>query len=251
MSAIWRPMVSDGLSDVIGFWKIMAIRLPRIRRIASSGTSSSGVPAKPTLPATMRPPDGKSRMTALAVIVLPDPDSPTMPTTVPRRTVKPTLSTARRGGSRRRWISTVRSATSSSTSPGMRPWSVRASGPARSLAESIITSHGSNVRIEHAAETVADEVERQRDDDNEDARHEDDMRSGSDRPFARVDHVAPVGRRWAGAEPEKAQACGHEDHEPNQYGGVNDKRADHVREQFVADHLTGSRTSRARGFYKI
>src|SRR5918995_1451160 len=241
-------MVSDGLSDVIGFWKIMAIRLPRIRRIASSGTSSSGVPANPTLPATMRPPDGRRRMIALAVIVLPDPDSPTMPTTVPRRTVKPTLSSARRGGSRRRWSSTVRSATSRSTSPGMRLWSVRASGTTRSFAESIISSHGSHVRIENAAETVADEVECQRDDDNDDARHEDDMRSGGDRPLAGVDHIAPVGRRWTGTEPEEAQARGHEDHEPNQHGGVNDKRADHVGEQFVADHFTRPRTGRARGF---
>ena len=35
-SAIWLPMVSTGLSEVIGSWKIMAMSLPRTPRIASS-----------------------------------------------------------------------------------------------------------------------------------------------------------------------------------------------------------------------
>ena len=34
-SAIWLPMVSTGLSEVIGSWKIIAMSLPRTARIAS------------------------------------------------------------------------------------------------------------------------------------------------------------------------------------------------------------------------
>ena len=99
----------------------MAMRLPRMRRIASSGSSRSGVPSNVTSPATIWPPRGNKRMTAFAVIVLPEPDSPTMPTTVPRRTRSPTSSTARSGGWPRRARSTVRPEISSNTSPASRP----------------------------------------------------------------------------------------------------------------------------------
>ena len=44
VSAIWRPTVSTGLSDVIGSWKIIEMRLPRICRIWRSDSFSRSVP---------------------------------------------------------------------------------------------------------------------------------------------------------------------------------------------------------------
>src|SRR5215831_18932444 len=78
-SAIWLPIVSTGLSEVIGSWKIIAMSLPRTARILSSPSASKSVPASLTEPPTMRPGgSGTSCMSDKAVILLPQPDSPTM-----------------------------------------------------------------------------------------------------------------------------------------------------------------------------
>ncbi len=83
-SMICRPILSTGLSEVMGSWKIMAISRPRMRRISSSESSSSSRPRKRTDPLGMRAvPSGSSRMTASADTDLPDPDSPTMATISP------------------------------------------------------------------------------------------------------------------------------------------------------------------------
>ena len=47
VSAICRPMVSTGLSEVIGSWKIIEIRLPRMRRISRSLSVIRSVPPQP------------------------------------------------------------------------------------------------------------------------------------------------------------------------------------------------------------
>ena len=71
----------NGLSDVIGSWKIIAMRLPRIRahlRVATAPSRSW--PSNRISPETMRPGgDGISRMIDRLVTDLPEPDSPTMP----------------------------------------------------------------------------------------------------------------------------------------------------------------------------
>src|SRR3954471_1898519 len=95
-SAIWWPMVSTGFRLVIGSWKIMAMRLPRIARIAPSSRVSRSVPSKCTEPRTVRGSrGGKSRMIESAVTLLPQPDSPTMPSVSPGETSNDTPSTAR------------------------------------------------------------------------------------------------------------------------------------------------------------
>ncbi len=53
-SAIWRPMVSTGLSEVIGSWKIIEIALPRTSRISGSDSSSRLRPSNSMRPPTMR-----------------------------------------------------------------------------------------------------------------------------------------------------------------------------------------------------
>ena len=95
-SAIWSPTVSTGLSEVIGSWKIIAMRLPRMRahlgfveleevaaleaHAAADGARGRG---------------GSSRMIDSAVTLLPQPDSPTMPSVSPAWTSNDTPSTAR------------------------------------------------------------------------------------------------------------------------------------------------------------
>ena len=84
-----------GFSDVIGSWKIMPIRFPRIARISLSGSLSRSLPSKITSPPAMRPGGlGMSRMIDRLVTDLPEPDSPTMPSVSPRNTSNDTPSTA-------------------------------------------------------------------------------------------------------------------------------------------------------------
>ncbi len=81
-SAIWSPMVYTGVSADIGSWNMVPIDLPRIRDIAWSDSPSSSLPCKRTDPDTSAY-SGSSPMTAIAAVLLPEPDSPTMATTSP------------------------------------------------------------------------------------------------------------------------------------------------------------------------
>ena len=82
---IWSPMVCTGESELIGSWKIMPMRPPRIARTAlprgSSAVRSISSPAagrKRTCPSFMTPGRGTMFRMVRAVTDLPDPDSPTM-----------------------------------------------------------------------------------------------------------------------------------------------------------------------------
>ena len=77
-SPIWSPTVNTGLSEVMGSWKIIEMRLPRTARMRSSLACSRSSPWNSTWPALMRPGgDGIRRKSASAVMLLPQPDSPT------------------------------------------------------------------------------------------------------------------------------------------------------------------------------
>ncbi len=78
-----RPTVSTGFRLVIGSWKIIAISRPRIRRISSSESPIRSRPWKTALPATARPARGRMPISASDVTLLPQPDSPTMPSVSP------------------------------------------------------------------------------------------------------------------------------------------------------------------------
>ena len=81
----WSPTVCSGESEVIGSWKIIAMRPPRSLRISSPSPSSlimstgSGATGSRNSiePLTIWPRFGKRRSIVLAVTDLPDPDSPT------------------------------------------------------------------------------------------------------------------------------------------------------------------------------
>ncbi len=78
-SAIWSPTRYIGCIEVIGSWKIIPMRSPRMCRSSSLVASSRFRPSNRTSPDTcadlrlMRP------ITVRNVMLLPDPDSPTMP----------------------------------------------------------------------------------------------------------------------------------------------------------------------------
>jgi hypothetical protein len=83
VSAICRPMVSTGLSEVIGSWKIIEISLPRIAHLAARRAQQVAAVER------MRPGDapggiGIRRRIDMAVTLLPQPDSPTMASVSPR-----------------------------------------------------------------------------------------------------------------------------------------------------------------------
>jgi hypothetical protein len=95
------PIVRVGFSDVIGSWKIIAIRRPRTSSICRSESFVTSVPSKMIEPDTIRAGGFGSRpMIESAVTDFPHPDSPTMPSVRPRSTEKETPSTARTSPSR-------------------------------------------------------------------------------------------------------------------------------------------------------
>ena len=75
---------NTGFRLVIGSWKIIAIWRPRTLRMSLSGRDSRSRPSKIACPPTTRPGgDATRRMIDIAVTLLPQPDSPTMPNVWP------------------------------------------------------------------------------------------------------------------------------------------------------------------------
>jgi hypothetical protein len=94
-SPTWKPRSRTGLSADVGCWKIIEIRLPRSSRIWESESFSRSWPSKVTSPDSIRPGGWMRRMIESEVTLFPQPDSPTSPSTSPRRTLKSTPVTAR------------------------------------------------------------------------------------------------------------------------------------------------------------
>ena len=91
-----RPIVSTGLSDVIGSWKIIEISRPRTSRIALSLIARMSRPSNRMEPPTIRPGFAtRRRISDSPVTDFPDPDSPTIPSVSPCASEKETSSTAR------------------------------------------------------------------------------------------------------------------------------------------------------------
>ena len=94
-SMSWLPTVNTGFSEVCGSCRIIEMRRPRMLRISRSLLSSRFSPCRRMVPCTMRATGrGTSRSSDSAVMVLPQPDSPTMPSASPCRSEKLTPSTA-------------------------------------------------------------------------------------------------------------------------------------------------------------
>src|SRR5688500_2137197 len=89
-----RPIECTGFSDVIGSWKIIAISLPRSLRSFVLPRPSRSSPLKSTWPVTVVFRLSFSPMIERQVTLLPQPDSPTMPTVRPGSMLKSTPTTA-------------------------------------------------------------------------------------------------------------------------------------------------------------
>ncbi len=85
-SPICSPTRMSGLRFDIGSCGTRPIPAPRRETIAFSGRSVSSRPSKRMLPAVITPFSGSRRLTAAAVVDLPDPDSPTIATVSPAAT---------------------------------------------------------------------------------------------------------------------------------------------------------------------
>ena len=120
-SAICLPTVCVGLSEDSGSWKIIPTSSPRILRSSSGRNWVTSLPASLIVPPAMRPPLGSNCMIDSAVIVLPQPDSPTMPSVSPSATSSDTPSTACTTPSRN-WISVRRSVISRSATSCCPPY---------------------------------------------------------------------------------------------------------------------------------
>ena len=89
-----RADAKTGLSELIGSWKIIAISLPRTFRRSSSVAPISSVPPSIARPVISALGPRVSPIRLIAVTDLPQPDSPTIARTSPRRTSNETPSTA-------------------------------------------------------------------------------------------------------------------------------------------------------------
>jgi hypothetical protein len=86
-SESWLPIVNTGLSDVIGSWKIIATSLPRKSRISFFFSLSRSRPLNIAVPLTIRPGGCGIRPSRASVdTLLPEPDSPTIPSVSPAYT---------------------------------------------------------------------------------------------------------------------------------------------------------------------
>jgi hypothetical protein len=94
-SPTWLPIVNSGFSDAIGSCRIIAIRLPRTWRISASDFCTRSSPSNSIRPPTIRAAGGSTRMIVSASVLLPEPDSPTMPRVSPAWMRSDTSSTAR------------------------------------------------------------------------------------------------------------------------------------------------------------
>ena len=109
VSAIWWPTESTGLSAVMGSWKIMAMALPRMCSSRWTLAVRMSSPMKLSRSASTRPFGGISRIMASAVMLLPLPDSPTIPRTSPGESANDTPSTTRTSPKETLRFSTARS----------------------------------------------------------------------------------------------------------------------------------------------
>ncbi len=80
------PILCTGFSDVIGSWKIIAASLPRTWRSSDLERLIRSRPSSIALPVIRTFLPGRSPISVRLVTDLPEPDSPTMPSTLPRST---------------------------------------------------------------------------------------------------------------------------------------------------------------------
>src|SRR5882672_9929239 len=232
---IWLPTVWTGLNEDIGSWKMRAISAPRMDRISEPfgasfarsttwpvSVSSGAGRRKRISPSTIQPGRSTIRRMDLAVTLLPQPLSPTIPSVAPGYKSKLTPSTA----------------FTSPSSCGKYVFKFRtdSSGwPAPATGDSRMMSSLPAIGVGGIPQSIAQEVERHDDDDHRHGREHEPGRDGHRLDvLGLLQQDAPADRGRAQAEPQEAQRGLADDHRgQGQRGGRDDvarERGHHVDE---------------------
>src|SRR4051794_21521854 len=230
-SPSWLPTVSTGLRDVIGSWKPSATSSPRPRRSSRFFSLNRSRPWNIAVPLTIRPGGVGIRPSSASVeTLLPEPDSPTIPSVSPGKRSYETPSTA--------W--TIPSSVLNSTT--------------RSLIERTGSgTHSPLGRVERIAKTVADEVDAQDDRDDGQAREDRQPPRGPPGKRRRVrlrlaDEHAERRRRRLDPEVEEGERRLHQDRRADGERRVDDDRPEGVRKD-VPEHQ--ARVACPRGLCRL
>ena len=246
-SEICRPIRITGLSDVRGSWNTMAMRRRAARRTSRSDRPSSSTPSKRTLPLTVAA-SGASPTIASAVSVLPDPDSPMIPSRPPSAICE------------RHAVDDAppadlddRSSTSSSTAHR------RSAGSATTAGSSTMVDDAgerrrrrgppAQARVDGVAQAVAEQVEAERGGDHGEAGEHERARVDRHRLLQGLQHASPRRRRHR-RQPEVAQRrLGQHGERGDQRELHDDGRRD-VRDD-VAPHRPPRRRPRRGGRHDV
>src|SRR5579859_6936185 len=235
-SVNWVETRRNGLSEVIGSWKIIDMEAPRSLSSSSSFMPRISCPRSLTLPEP-EPFLASRPMIVIRIWLLPEPDSPTMPTTSPALRAKLTpLTAATLPLSVRN--STLRSLTSRIVPLGRIPAAGRSA--------IFVVAISAVLRIESVAQPVGDEIEAEQGRGQEQAW--DDQLPGRrvHRLGAAVDQRAPARLRLLDAEAEVGEEGFAEDHLRDEQAGIDDDRPDRVRDDVLPHdrerpHAAGAR----------
>src|SRR5580704_994864 len=207
-SAICSPTRRSGLRLVIGSWKIMAMRLPRMDRIAFSSSVARSCPSNRIEPPTMRATfSGRSRMTDNAVTLLPQPDSPTMPSVSPAATSKLTPSTAR-------------------VTPSALKKCVLRLRTLRSFSLTSLSQASREARVEVVAQAVTHEVDGEHHEREREPRREDRPGRAGEVESRGGDHIAPARNLGRRARAEKGERRFDQNGGGADIGRLHDERRD-------------------------
>src|SRR5476651_257744 len=214
-------MLRIGLSEVAGFWKIIAMRRPRISASRLSDCVSRSSPSNITRPATIFAGGGARRSNVRLETVLPLPDSPTMPSVWPDATWKSTPSTARTTPSRV-WKWTLSPSTASSGA-----------------------GSAADTGIERIGETVGQEVEAQHGHEDRSPRHQARPRRHLQGLVVEEQHLSP-GYRLRIAEAQEAHHRLGEDRTPDAQRHQHDQRRQRVGQDVAKQDLARRGADAAR-----
>ena len=198
-STICSPTRITGFRLVAGSWKIMPMRPPRTARMPDSGSASTSCPSSATRPCVTSPLSGSSRISASAVMLLPQPDSPTSAKVSPRRidSVRPSMALTR--------PASASSATLRSSMFSMRRRPKRRAAFDRPQAR----PEAAGARVERIAHAVGEQVGGQHQRDHEGERRRErppDHRVAAHLGARQVDHAAEAVHRRIDADARRTTA---------------------------------------------
>src|SRR5690349_7455800 len=186
--------------------------MPRISRTFSQGRASTFWPSNVTVPCSMNAPRREYARSAVPAVVLPEPDSPTSPTTSPGRSSMLISSTTSR-------LVPV-SATRRSETVQPAVWFMSS----RDVSFTSVTPAGK------LRDTVGHQVGADREDTDDDHGSQDAPRLDQQRESVLVDHLAPFGRIGVGGEAQEPDARDEADRVGEPQPRLGQQRRIHVRQ---------------------